>query len=122
MPTTRMAHAPALTQAKLDTQGRIRQKTPTSQAKENQAEHEKETGPPAEKRPPTSRPTTRGTATELGTLAHEEIRDMPGQEITDMEEGKRYLERMLLTVLGMPWMIKALSMAILQVTQYKGMT
>jgi hypothetical protein len=78
--------------------------------------------PTSREEAPASRPTTRGTATEPGILTCEEIKDLPGQEIMDMEEGKLYLECMLLTVPGMPWMVESLSTAILQVTQYKGMT
>jgi hypothetical protein len=51
MPTTRAMHIPTLAQVKLDSQGRIQQKTPTSQVKEKQTEHEKETDPLAKKRP-----------------------------------------------------------------------
>jgi hypothetical protein len=121
-PTTRAGHTPTLAQTKLDSQGRIRQKTPTNQTEGKQSEREKETDPPVEKRPHTSRPTTRGTATELEALAREEIRDLAGQEIKDSEGGKLYLERTLLTIPGAPWTTEALTTAILQVTQYKGMT
>jgi hypothetical protein len=55
-------------------------------------------------------------------LTWEEIRDIPGQEIKDAEGGKLYLERTLLTVPGAPWTTEALSAAMLQITQYKGIT
>ena len=119
---TRINHAPILAQTRLDNQGQIRQKTPSGQEKEKQAECEKETGLADAKRPITAQPTTRGTATEPEAFTHEEIRDMPGQEITEVEGGKLYLERTLLTILGAPWTIEAMAMAILQVTQYKGMS
>ena len=119
--TARITHAPILAQARLDNQGQIRQKTPSQQEKEKQAEREKETGSAAVKRPITAWPTTRGTATEPEALTHEEIRDMPGQEIIEVEGGKLYLEHTLLTILGAPWTIEAMATAILQVTQYKGM-
>jgi hypothetical protein len=50
-PTARVMHIPTLVQAKLDSQGRIQQKTPTSQVKEKQTEHEKEMDLLAKKRP-----------------------------------------------------------------------
>ena len=57
---------------------------------------------------------------DLEVLTHEEIRELQGQEITNAEEGKHYLERTLLTVPGASWMTNVLSTALFQVTQYKG--
>ena len=56
----------------------------------------------------------------LETLTGDVIRDLPGQEIGDMEAGKHYLERTLLTIPGAPWTVGTLSTAVFQVTQYKG--
>ena len=75
----------------------------------------------AAKRPITAQPTTRGMATEPEALTCKEIKDMPGQEITEVEGGKLYLECTLLTLPGAPWTTEAMATAILQVTQYKGM-
>ena len=66
--TARITHPPILAQMRFDNQGQIRQKTPSEQEKEKQAEREKETGSVAAKRPITAQPTTRGTATEPESL------------------------------------------------------
>ena len=56
----------------------------------------------------------------LETLTGDVIRDLPGQEIGDVEAGKHYLEQTLLTKPGTPWTVGALSTAVFQVMQYKG--
>jgi hypothetical protein len=58
--------------------------------------------------------------TDQEMLMWEEIREMPGQEIANQEEGKSYLECTLLTVPGVYWTIEAMSTTLLQVTQFKG--
>lgn len=52
---------------------------------------------------------------------HQEIRDLSGQEIINAKVGKHYLEHTLLTIPGASWMVDMLSMALVQVTQYKGL-
>lgn len=63
---------------------------------------------------------TRGA--EVNPLTREEIVDLPDQDIMDAEEGKSYLEHVLLTVPGESWTIDTLSTSLLQVTQLKGVT
>ncbi|KAF8508953.1 hypothetical protein JB92DRAFT_3120373 [Gautieria morchelliformis] len=119
-PTQRPVTTPSMAQAKLDAQGRIQPRAATGPAREKQTEPLKRSENPAEKRAPATRAATRGAVSDQETLTGEEIRGLPGQEISDIDAGKLYLERTLLTVPGAPWTVGALSTAILQVTQYKG--
>ncbi|KAF8518177.1 hypothetical protein JB92DRAFT_3113124 [Gautieria morchelliformis] len=109
-----------MAQANLDTQGRIQPRTTISTTKEKQPEQTKRVEVLGEKRVQAGRPATRGAAQDPECLTREEIRDLPGQEIRDSDEGRIYLERTLLTVPGASWTTDTLSTAILQVTQYKG--
>jgi hypothetical protein len=109
-----------MAQTKLDAQGRIQPRETASLARNKQTEPAKRATPAAEGRAPTNRPATRGAAADPGPLTHEEIKGLPGQEIKNAEEGKRYLEHTLLMVPGAPLSADALSTALFQVTQYKG--
>lgn len=105
---------------RLDNQGRLQ---PRTADKSKQPEPERSTKlsePAAEKKGSTGRPVTRGA--EVNPLTREEIVDLPDQDIMDAEEGKSYLEHVLLTVPGESWTIDTLSTSLLQVTQLKGVT
>ena len=119
-PPQRLVAPPIMAQAKLDTQGRIQLRAAASPPKEKQTEPAKRAGNSTEKKTPMARVTTRGAMANPETLTGDVIRDLPGQEIGDMEAGKHYLEQTLLTIPGMPWTVGTLSTAVFQVTQYKG--
>ena len=105
-----------MAQAKLDTQPRAAASPP----KEKQTELVKRAGNSTEKKTPMARVTTRGAMANPETLTGDVIRDLPGQEIGDVEAGKHYLEQTLLTIPGVPWTVGALSTAVFQVMKYKG--
>ena len=110
----------AMAQAKLDAQGQIQPRTAASTMKEKQPEQAKRLENLGEKRAQVGRPATRGAVQDPENLTREEIRDLPGQEIRDSDEGKLYLEHTPLTIPGVSWTTNTLSTAILQVMQYKG--
>ena len=84
-------------------------------AKENQVEPTKRTENPNEKRAAATRRTTGGAVADAVVHTRNEIRDLPAQDIVDVEGGTS------LKIPGAPWNIETLSTAVLQVAQYKGL-
>jgi hypothetical protein len=63
---------------------------------------------------------TKSTDAEGSQLSREEIELLPGQEVTDVIEGVKYLEFTLLTVPGIPYTAETMIGALLQISMLPG--
>ena len=88
-PETRPRHAGQRNRAcrrPSSTQGRIKPRTAAGLVKENQVEPTKRAENPNDKRAAATRP-TRGAVADAVVHTRDEIRDLPAQEIVDVEGG-----------------------------------